>query len=96
MSHPQNKRQRFAIGKHKGEKRSKGETRGFYWQERTEEEKEESLKKWAYRRRNTTKTCSCNMCRNPRHNEWEPKKCRVTLQERKYALRDPIEEIMGS
>lgn len=96
MSHPKNKKERFVISKHKGEKRVKGETGGFFWGAKTEDEKQEFLRRRAYRRRNTTKVCSCVMCGNPRHNKWGTLKNRVTLQERKYALIDPIEELMGS
>ena len=38
--------------------------------------------KRAHKEANHGKLCSCNMCRNPRHNEWS-KRERLTIQERK-------------
>lgn len=37
----------------------------------------------AHMEANHGKLCSCNMCCNPRHNEWNSKSSRLTLQERK-------------
>lgn len=83
MPHPRNRRERFFIGKRKGEVRAAGETCGFTWSHRTEEEKQESLKRWAYLRRETTKPCSCSMCGNPRRNRWGKKSEQLTMQERR-------------
>lgn len=84
MPHPRDRRERFLIGKRKGEIRAAGETGGFTWRDRTDEEKQESLKRWAYLRRNTTKLCSCKMCGNPRRSRWGKKNERLTMQERKF------------
>ena len=89
MPHPRNKRERSLIGKRKGEKRAKGETGGWTWETFSEEEKQERLRIWSYRRRDTTKICSCHMCGNPRRVEWN-KKDKLTMQERKL---EKIEEL---
>ena len=46
----------------------------------------------------TPTPCSCSMCGNPRHNVWQNKKERLTLQERKAfeAYKDNMEEIDDS
>ena len=93
MPHPRNRRERFLIGKRKGEKRAAGETAGYSWSGYTEEKKQESLRKWAFLRRSTTKLCSCEMCGNPRHSRWSTKNDRLTLQEKKFAIRRPLEEL---
>lgn len=76
MSHPQDKRERFLIGQHKGERRVIGYSVMFF---KSPEEK----KRWISRRRNTTTLCNCSMCCNPRRDKWN-KKGRLTLQERRF------------
>lgn len=74
MSHPRNKRERFLIGKHKGEKRAEGllESRTCRWFVET-----------SRALRNTTSLCSCHMCGNPRHSVYSKGDTRLTMQERK-------------
>jgi len=94
MSYPKNKRERFLIGKRKGEKRSylywNGYTNwfdlpDFFYKKspRTKgieySEKKRLLEKSKQLRRNTTKLCSCSMCGNPRKYLNE-----LTLQEKKF------------
>ena len=80
MSHPSNKLERFLLGKHKGEKRSKGYWNGFLF-EKDVNKRREKLKEDSKIRRNTTKLCSCSMCGNPRRKSWKDK---LTLQEKKF------------
>jgi len=82
MPHPRNRRERFLVGKRKGEYRAKADTFGWSWFRMTEEERLEYLRRWAYLRRDTTKICSCSMCGNPRRNHWE--KDGRTMQEKRY------------
>jgi hypothetical protein len=49
---------------------------------RSTEEREKSLERAFYLRRNTTKLCSCSMCGNPRNVAWD-KKDKLTIQERR-------------
>ena len=87
MSHPKNKKERFLIGKRKGLKRVSLWYMNGYTKEKRKELEEEGSR--AYR--NSTKTCSCYMCRNPRRNSWAPKKERITIQERKQNERDKFD-----
>lgn len=73
--HPQNKRERFERGKRKGQKRAKHLT--SIWSDKEFEECQ------AQRLKDTSKRCSCEMCRNPRHNKIGTGKDRLTIQERK-------------
>ncbi len=94
MSHPKNKRERFLIGKRKGEKRSylywSGYSNWFdlpdYFYKKSPrnkgveyEEKKRLLEKSKAIRRDTTKLCSCPQCGNPRRHFKER-----TLQEKRY------------
>lgn len=77
MSHPRNKRERFLIGKGKGKKRADGMTSPMdSWSEEWYTNTCRAL-------RSTTKICSCQMCRNPRHSVYSKGKDKITLQERK-------------
>lgn len=79
MSHPKNRRERFLIGKHKGKVRGYG-----YWESFKHippEAREEHIRVASYRRRDTTKLCSCSMCGNPRRVAWKDK---LTMQEKKF------------
>jgi hypothetical protein len=84
MSHPRDRRERFLIGKHKGEKRAFGYC-GYIkgWSHISEEKLLEFQKVAAYKRRDTTKLCSCNMCGNPRRVAWKGKD-KLTMQEIKF------------
>lgn len=73
MSHPRNKRERFLKGKWKGKKRAKALSSSFTT--------EELFVRIARLLRNTTKLCSCSMCRNPRRNRYNRGKARYTIQE---------------
>lgn len=81
MSYPKNKRERFLVGKRKGEKRPYMYWGGydnwfdlpnFFFKNSPRTKSIEDCKKLKYiekskqLRRNTTKLCSCRMCRNPR------------------------------
>ena len=82
MSHPKDRRHRFLIGE------TKGKRRGYrYWNGmkdiKDDAEKEKLLKKASYRRRDTTKCCSCSMCGNPRRNDWGKNKDKLTMQEKR-------------
>lgn len=74
MSHPRNKRERFLVGKRKGEKRADGlcgnDSRESEWFVRT-----------ARAMRDTTKLCSCTMCIGPRRNPWNKGDGKLTTQE---------------
>ena len=83
MSHPENRRERFLIGKKLGEKRGYGYWGGFY-SVRDEARRKEDLRVASYKRRDTTKLCSCEMCGNPR--KWS--KDKLTMQEKKAMERD--------
>ena len=94
MSYPQNRRERFLIGKRKGEKRSYLYWGGyaswfdlpdFFFKKSPRAimsiedcKKLKYLEKSKQLRRNTTKLCSCWMCGNPRKYLKE-----LALQERK-------------
>ena len=85
MSHPKNKRERFLIGDHKARKRFYGETVTWTWPEEwTEEKKEQWFQHAIALRRKTTKLCSCQMCRNPRHSIYYKGDSRLTMQEVKF------------
>ena len=77
MSHPTNRRERFLIGKNRGEKRAFGQYNGSPTLQRNPE----FMRRAEYLRRDTTKLCSCSMCGNPRKKAW---KDRLTLQEKKF------------
>lgn len=63
MSHPKNRLERFVLGNTK----SKSRVINFiHYTRRKSPESQELLKKWAKKRRNTTKTCSKACCGNPR------------------------------
>lgn len=75
MSHPQNKRERFLIGKHKGKLRAEG-----YWRGVDTQHEEPGWMEWNCQlRRDTTKLCSCYMCGNERRHFGLK-----TFQERKH------------
>ena len=81
MSHPKDRRHRFLIGE------TKGKRRGYrYWNGmkhiKDDAEREKLLKRASYRRRDTTKCCSCSMCGNPRRDAWN-KKGKLTMQEKR-------------
>ena len=80
MPHPRNKWERFLTGKRKGEKRARGMSDTF----------DTYSSRWFVHTsrllRNTTKVCSCSMCGNPRHVEWN-KKDKLTLQEKRQQQR---------
>jgi queuine/archaeosine tRNA-ribosyltransferase len=62
MTHPADRRHRFLIGKHKGERRARG-----YWDKayfKTESERNQFFIRQARLRRDTTKLCSCIFCQN--------------------------------
>jgi hypothetical protein len=61
MSHPKNKRERFLVGV----KKSKLRVMNFL-SYREKDKHPELILKWERRHRNTSKTCSCMMCGNPR------------------------------
>ena len=77
MSHPKNKRERFQIGKRKGVKRALG----MAWPVGQSEEWFLSTSRFL---RNTTKTCNCSICINPRRSGWSKAKEKLTLQELKF------------
>ena len=75
MAHPRNKRERFLIGNRKGIARSDGywnNYQGISWTE-------EAVKVGRYKRRNTTKLCSCVMCGNDRKHFGM-----ITMQEQRH------------
>ena len=78
MSHPKDRRERFLIGKHLGEKRALGMFSAKFRQEYPE-----SFVKWCRRYRDTTKKCGGSCCVNPRHNGWNPGRHGWTMQELK-------------
>jgi len=82
MSHPTDRRERFLIGKKLGEKRAWGYWNGFYWI-KDPEVRERDLEVAAFKRRDTTKLCSCSMCGNPRRKAWKGKD-KLTMQELKF------------
>lgn len=85
MLHPHNKRERFLIGDRKAKKRFYGETVTWTWpKEWTAEERQKWFTKAVGLRRKTTKLCSCEMCRNPRHSKWHKGKQKLTMQELKF------------
>lgn len=77
MSHPRNKRERFIVGKRKGRKRANGMRNPL----------ESWTSEWFINTsralRDTTKICSCSMCRNPRHSLYSKGVTKLTMQERK-------------
>ena len=81
MSHPTNRRERFHKGEHLGEKRAFGEMgyKGF-------------SEKAAYKRRDTTKLCSCSMCGNPRRKAWKGKD-KLTRQELKVNEKEKLDHV---
>ena len=81
MSHPLNRRERFLIGDRKGRKRGYRYWNGFKYFYEDPQKREEYLKSAGYRRRNTTKLCSCSMCGNPRRVSWKDK---LTMQEKRF------------
>lgn len=74
MSHPCNRLERRNIGEVRCKKRVY-----LFLTEKEAKERPDLLKYWSRRHRNTTKTCSCSMCGNPRkfYNQ-------KTMQEIKY------------
>jgi hypothetical protein len=87
MSHPTNRRERFLVGKKLGEKRAFGYWGGFKrnngWSHLSDAEILEHKKVASYKRRDTTKLCSCSMCGNPRRVAWK-NKSKLTMQEIKF------------
>jgi hypothetical protein len=81
MSHPKDRRERFLVGKKLGEKRGFGYWNGFKFIE-DEKVKQKDLRIASYKRRDTTKLCSCSMCGNPRRVAWKGKD-KLTMQERR-------------
>jgi hypothetical protein len=82
MSHPKDRRERFLIGKNKGNKRGYRYWNGFNYI-KDPDEREELMAIASYKRRNTTKLCSCHMCANPRRGPWKGKD-KLTMQEKKF------------
>jgi hypothetical protein len=82
MSHPKDRRHRFLIGEKLGKKRGVGYWDGFK-SIMDPEERKEFLRAAAYKRRDTTKLCSCSMCGNPRRMAWKGKD-KLTMQEKKF------------
>ena len=82
MSHPIDRRQRFLIGKKLGKKRAFGYWKG-YKSENVELERTEWARIASYKRRDTTKLCSCEMCGNPRYKAWK-RKDQLTIQEKRF------------
>jgi hypothetical protein len=80
MSHPKDRRHRFLIGKKKGEVRGYRYWNGMHYVKDLEERRK-SLEMASYKRRNTTKLCSCSMCGNPRRVALKDK---LTMQEKKF------------
>lgn len=78
MSHPQNKRERFLVGKRKGIKRAKGMSTSWF------DTTEKWFKETSQILRNTTKICNCSMCRNPRHSIWNNDRDKLTMQEKRF------------
>jgi hypothetical protein len=81
MSHPKDRHERFLIGKKLGEKRGYRYWNGFKFI-RDEEQRKEDLRIASFKRRDTTKLCSCMMCGNPRRMS-SKKDVKLTMQERK-------------
>ena len=54
----------------------------------TLEEHAENADKWARKNYKHRKSCSCQMCRNPRHSDYNKPKNKETIQERKEDLRE--------
>jgi hypothetical protein len=79
MLHPTNRRERFLIGKHLGEKRA---SMLYSYLERKKHP--EWFEKGAQRLRNTTKLCGRPCCSNPRHNGWNNGIHGLTMQEIKF------------
>jgi len=67
---PTNKRERQLIGKKKSKKRTKNLFKDYEIADQINEER---------RHRNTTNTCSCMMCGNPRKHFNE-----ITIQEKRF------------
>ena len=76
MSHPRDRRERFLIGQHKGEKRARCMVSSLDWVKSPE-----WVKTTIRRHRNTTKLCGRPCCTNPRNNGWGPE---LTMQEIKF------------
>jgi hypothetical protein len=89
MSHPKNRLERHVIGYHHGVRRSNGYSGRWPLPKEWSEEK---VKEWKERdiglRKDTTKLCSCSMCRNPRHSGWYNSGDQLTMQERRELERD--------
>lgn len=73
MSHPVNKRERFLIGVKKSKKRV-----ALFMSYKEKVNDPERVKHWERHHRNTSKTCSCPMCGNPRKYSGE-----LTMQEQR-------------
>jgi hypothetical protein len=78
-SHPVDRRHRFLIGKHKGERRVPAGIK-YYVSGEGMKQDTEARERWCRLARNTTKLCSCILCQNysekkayfyKRHMEWE-------------------------
>lgn len=74
MSHPVNKRERFLIWVKKSKKRVMN-----FMSYREKSKNPDLVQKWERCHRNTSKTCSCIICGNPRKYFGEK-----TIQEKKY------------
>jgi hypothetical protein len=76
MPHPNNKLERLAIGC----TRSKSRVKDFIsYNKKKDPENSALIENWARKHRNTTKTCSCPMCGNPRRYFKD-----LPMQEKKY------------
>jgi hypothetical protein len=80
MSHPVDRRHRFLIGKHKGERRVPVWINSYIPGEGMKQDPE-ARERWCRHRRDTTKLCSCDMCGNPRRVAW---KDRLTMREKRF------------
>lgn len=56
------------------------------------------LELWARKNANHLKSCSCQMCRNPRRSDWYPEEEKKTLQERKADIqfKEQLDEAVGN
>lgn len=82
MSHPRNKKERIEIGNRKGKKR----IINWMWfkpSRWSDDEWAKYLLKQQQLRRDTTKLCNGDCCRNPRRSKWNKGKSRLTNQEKR-------------
>lgn len=66
--------------------------RNAYWWNGKDRHRRERAEMFGRYHHNHLALCSCNVCGNPRHNDWGSDKYRLTLQERRAKLAE-IEQV---